>query len=136
MVVSVTAEARCIVQVGAVLQQFGQLLGFLCNLLVGVDKFVPLSTSPGDLLWGPECCGTEQEAQEYRECPRMQVQFVVQLTVGFIQFEASCEQAINDGVFAGQDVVLDVVGLIVDQDVLAGLLLGWGAVRYSWGFSE
>jgi|GEM_PF-7082988 len=47
----------------------------------------------------------------------MQVQFVVQLTVGFIQFEASREQAINDGVFAGQDVVLDVVGFIVDQDV-------------------
>ncbi|MBN0002432.1 hypothetical protein JTL74_34865, partial [Pseudomonas aeruginosa] len=65
-----------------------------------------------------------QEAQEGRECPRMQVQFVVQLTVGLIQLEASREQAINDGVFARQDVVLDVVGFIVDQDVLAGLLRG------------
>ncbi|KAJ10366.1 hypothetical protein M002_03985 [Pseudomonas aeruginosa ID4365] len=54
----------------------------------------------------------------------MQVQFVVQLTVGLIQLEASREQAINDGVFARQDVVLDVVGFIVDQDVLAGLLRG------------
>ncbi|KAJ10367.1 hypothetical protein M002_03990 [Pseudomonas aeruginosa ID4365] len=53
MVVSVTAETRCIVQVGAVLQQLGQFLGFLRNLLVGVDKFVPLTTSPGDLIWGP-----------------------------------------------------------------------------------
>lgn len=52
----------------------------------------------------------------------MRLQLLVQLAVGAPQLDATGQKAVGDGVLSGQDVVLDVVALPVDEDVRAGLL--------------
>lgn len=52
----------------------------------------------------------------------MRVKFVVQFFVGVLQFDPTGKQSIHDGVLAGQDVVLVVVALSLQEEAFADLL--------------
>ena len=49
------------------------------------------------------------------------VKLLVDLDISLNQFEAPVEQAVNDPVLAGQDLILDIIGLVGAEGLLANL---------------
>ena len=109
-------------QIGALIQQFCQLIRLPRDLLIDVGEVVAGGARLQHLLWIPESGSAQHKAEKDLERRRPGVELSMQFIVGVFQFDATRQQAIRDRVLAGQDVVLDVVLLSLQEEVFAGLL--------------
>jgi len=117
VVVGVAAEAGCVVEIGALLQQRRQFGRFPCNLLIDVGEIAARGPRLLHLLRIPERSRTQHQAEKNLERRRMRMEFVVQFFVGIAQLNSTPQRSICNGVFAGQDVVFAVVALPLQKKV-------------------